>query len=114
MSFDPFTEGTHRVEDVERDGDELIGTITGPRAVDWRAEIVSEPYEVWRDEWVMHPEPGRELEGHRLGRERWLEGGTKVLRQQRSFSAPLTPAKSRGSTSFQIRIHNCWSNSTMT
>jgi uncharacterized membrane protein len=42
MTFDPFTEGVHRIEDVERDGDELIGTIVGPRAVDWRAEIVDE------------------------------------------------------------------------
>lgn len=42
MTFDPFTEGVHRIEDVERDGDELIGTIAGPRAIDWRAEIVDE------------------------------------------------------------------------
>ncbi len=42
MTFDPFTEGVHRIEDVERDGEELVGTIAGPRAVDWRAEIVDE------------------------------------------------------------------------
>lgn len=42
MTFNPFTEGVHRVEDVERDGDELVGTIAGPRGVDWRAEILDE------------------------------------------------------------------------
>jgi uncharacterized membrane protein len=42
MTFDPFTEGVHRIEDVERDGDELVGTIPGPRSVEWRAEIVDE------------------------------------------------------------------------
>jgi uncharacterized membrane protein len=42
MSFDPFTEGVHRIEDVEREGQELIGTVAGPRSVDWRAEIVDE------------------------------------------------------------------------
>src|SRR5437764_3318209 len=40
MSFDTFTEGVHRVEEVERDGNELIGTIAGSRGIDWRAEVV--------------------------------------------------------------------------
>ena len=42
MSFDTFTEGVHRVEDVERDGDELIGTIAGSHRTGWRAEVVDE------------------------------------------------------------------------
>ncbi len=42
MTFEPFTEGVHRIEDVEREGEELVGTIAGPRSVDWRAEIVDE------------------------------------------------------------------------
>jgi uncharacterized membrane protein len=42
MSFETFTEGVHRVDDVERDGDELIGTIAGSRGIDWRAEVVDE------------------------------------------------------------------------
>ena len=42
MTFEPFTEGVHRIEDVEREGEELVGMIAGPRSVDWRAEIVDE------------------------------------------------------------------------
>ena len=39
MTFDSFTEGVHHIEDVERDGDELIDKKAGPHAVDWRAEV---------------------------------------------------------------------------
>jgi uncharacterized membrane protein len=35
-------EGVHRIEDVERDGDTLLGHTAGPRAVDWEAEILDE------------------------------------------------------------------------
>jgi uncharacterized membrane protein len=35
-------EGVHRIEDVERDGDALIGRTAGPRRVDWEAEIKDE------------------------------------------------------------------------
>ena len=42
MTFELFTEGVHRIEDVERDGEELVGMVAGPRSVDWRAEIVDE------------------------------------------------------------------------
>ena len=35
-------EGVHRIEDVERDGDMLVGHTAGPRAVDWEAEILDE------------------------------------------------------------------------
>lgn len=35
-------EGVHRIEDVERDGDGLVGHTAGPRAVDWEAEILDE------------------------------------------------------------------------
>lgn len=39
MRFEHIPEGTHRVEDVERDGDQLTGTAGGR---DWEAEIVEE------------------------------------------------------------------------
>ena len=42
MTSSTFTEGVHRIEDVERDGDMLIGKIAGPRGGDWEAEIVDE------------------------------------------------------------------------
>jgi uncharacterized membrane protein len=35
-------EGIHRIEDVERDGDMLVGHTAGPRAIDWEAEILDE------------------------------------------------------------------------
>ncbi len=42
MSSSTWTEGVHRIEEVERDGDVLIGRIAGPRGGDWEAEIVDE------------------------------------------------------------------------
>lgn len=35
-------EGVHRIEEVERDGDALVGHTAGPRGVDWEAEIKDE------------------------------------------------------------------------
>jgi len=35
-------EGVHRIVDVERDGDSLVGHTAGPREVDWEAEIKDE------------------------------------------------------------------------
>jgi uncharacterized membrane protein len=35
-------EGVHRIVDVERDGDALIGHTAGPRELDWEAEIKDE------------------------------------------------------------------------
>jgi len=35
-------EGVRRIEDVERDGDALLGHTAGPRSVDWEAEIKDE------------------------------------------------------------------------
>jgi len=35
-------EGVHRIVDVERDGDALIGHTAGPREVDWEAEVKDE------------------------------------------------------------------------
>jgi uncharacterized membrane protein len=35
-------EGVHRIVDVERDGDALVGHTAGPRSVDWEAEIKDE------------------------------------------------------------------------
>jgi uncharacterized membrane protein len=41
-SWGSLPEGVHRIEDVERDGDTLLGHTAGPRAVDWEAEILDE------------------------------------------------------------------------
>lgn len=35
-------EGVHRIEDVERDGDTLVGHTCGPHPIDWEAEVVDE------------------------------------------------------------------------
>lgn len=42
MTFESLTEGVHRIEDVERDGDHLYGTTAPPLSADWEAEIVDE------------------------------------------------------------------------
>ncbi len=42
MTFDAFTEGLHKIEDVERHGDELTGRVASPHEREWRAEIVDE------------------------------------------------------------------------
>ena len=41
-SYGCLPEGVHRIEDVERDGDSLVGHTAGPREVDWEAEIKDE------------------------------------------------------------------------
>ncbi|MGH2859167.1 MAG: hypothetical protein ACRDMJ_16960, partial [Solirubrobacteraceae bacterium] len=35
-------EGVHRIEDVERDGDALLGHTAGPHPIAWEAEILDE------------------------------------------------------------------------
>ena len=53
MTFDAFTEGVHRIEDVERDGDRLTGRTAAPHSADWEAEIVDlreEQALAWRSE----------------------------------------------------------------
>jgi uncharacterized membrane protein len=42
MTFEAMTEGVHRIEDVDRDGDHVFGRIAGVRSADWEAEIVDE------------------------------------------------------------------------
>jgi uncharacterized membrane protein len=43
MRFDWLPDGAHRVQDVEREGDRLVGRLSGPRiSRDWEAEIVDE------------------------------------------------------------------------
>jgi uncharacterized membrane protein len=42
MTFESFTEGVHRIEDVERDGDRLFGRTASPLSADWEAEITDE------------------------------------------------------------------------
>jgi uncharacterized membrane protein len=42
MTFESFTEGVHRIEDVERDGDYLYGHTPAPLSAEWEAEIVDE------------------------------------------------------------------------
>jgi uncharacterized membrane protein len=41
-SWGCLPEGVHRIVDVERDGDSLIGHTAGPREVDWEAEVKDE------------------------------------------------------------------------
>jgi uncharacterized membrane protein len=41
-SWGCLPEGVHRIVDVERDGDSLVGHTAGPREVDWEAEIKDE------------------------------------------------------------------------
>jgi len=51
MTFESFTEGVHRIEEVTRDGDVLLGRTAEPLASDWEAEIVDEREEqafAWR------------------------------------------------------------------
>jgi uncharacterized membrane protein len=51
MGFGSIPEGVHRIEDVVRDGDSLVGRVAGPRSADWEAEIVDEREEqsfAWR------------------------------------------------------------------
>src|SRR5436305_125092 len=46
-------EGIHRIEEVERDGKLLFGTLAGPRPTDWEAEVVDERPEqsfAWRSQ----------------------------------------------------------------
>jgi uncharacterized membrane protein len=42
MDSSSLTEGIHLIEDLERDGDSLWGTIAGPGSRAWEAEIVDE------------------------------------------------------------------------
>jgi uncharacterized membrane protein len=42
MRFELIPEGIARVVDIERDGDELVGTIRGAKASEWLAEILDE------------------------------------------------------------------------
>jgi len=41
-SWGALPEGVRRIEEVERDGDALLGRTAGPRGVDWEAEIQDE------------------------------------------------------------------------
>ncbi|MBV9803113.1 MAG: hypothetical protein JO130_07995 [Solirubrobacterales bacterium] len=41
-SYGCLPEGVHRIVDVERDGDSLVGHTAGPREVEWEAEIKDE------------------------------------------------------------------------
>jgi uncharacterized membrane protein len=42
MTFENMTEGVHRIEDVEREGDRLYGKTAAPLSADWEAEIADE------------------------------------------------------------------------
>ena len=42
MELKHLPEGTHRLSDVERDGDVITGTIDGLRDRDWSAEVIDE------------------------------------------------------------------------
>jgi uncharacterized membrane protein len=42
MTFDSLIDGVHKTEDVERDGDHLVGRTAPPRSSEWEAEIIDE------------------------------------------------------------------------
>src|SRR5205085_8617807 len=42
MELHHLPEGAHRLSDVERDGDELVGRLEGIRERDWSAEVIDE------------------------------------------------------------------------
>jgi uncharacterized membrane protein len=42
LALESLPEGVDTVADIERDGEVLVGRITGPRARDWEAEILDE------------------------------------------------------------------------
>lgn len=42
MSLDSLPEGAHRVSDITRRGDHLKGHLDGPRAADWKADVLDE------------------------------------------------------------------------
>jgi uncharacterized membrane protein len=42
MDLSSLPEGVHRVEQIERDGNELLGKVGGPHRRDWNAEILDE------------------------------------------------------------------------
>jgi uncharacterized membrane protein len=42
LSFEAIPEGVHTITDIERDGNELVGVVSGPRHIDWAAEIIDE------------------------------------------------------------------------
>lgn len=42
MTFSSLTEGIHQIDDVEREGDALIGRTAGSRPSDWAADILDE------------------------------------------------------------------------
>jgi len=42
MTFDWLTEGIHRIDDVERDDEQLFGQTSGARSTDWAADVVDE------------------------------------------------------------------------
>lgn len=51
MQLDALIEGLHRIEEVERDGDQLVGRTAAPSEQEWRADIVDERPEeafAWR------------------------------------------------------------------
>jgi uncharacterized membrane protein len=68
MKFNYFPEGAHRVKDVEREGDHLVGRVGAPSAGEWEAEILEERT---RESFAWHSVDGADCAGlvtfHRLG-----------------------------------------------
>lgn len=67
MQFNFFPEGAHRVKDVHRDGDHLVGRVAGPARGDWEAEIIDERVD---ESFAWHSSDGSDCAGlvtfHRL------------------------------------------------
>jgi uncharacterized membrane protein len=68
MKFNYFPEGAHRVKDVQRDGDHLVGRVGAPSPGEWEAEILEERA---GESFAWHSVDGADCAGlvtfHRLG-----------------------------------------------
>jgi uncharacterized membrane protein len=42
MRLQQLPEGIHRITDIERDGDELVGNVAGANGAEWLAEVLDE------------------------------------------------------------------------
>lgn len=60
LAFEAIPEGVHTITDIERDGDELVGVVSGPRHIDWAAEIIDERE---RESFAWHSYEGTDCAG---------------------------------------------------
>lgn len=60
MAFELIPEGVHRITEIERDGDQLLGTIDGPGHSPWSAEVLDERE---RESFAWHSYEGSDCAG---------------------------------------------------